>query len=101
MCCCRTTRMRCASDNANDCRMPAAPTESKVGERIDKETIAEDIGNGLWRKYGREAVTDYCEEDVRKSVLLLIEQLRGRRHLPAVNVEHVLHWSNYSAKSVA
>jgi hypothetical protein len=70
-------------------------------ERIDKETIAEDIGNGLWRKYGREAVTDYCEEDVRKSVLLLIEQLRGRRHLPAVNVEHVLHWSNYSAKSVA
>ena len=70
-------------------------------ERIDKETIAEDIGRGLWRKYGREAVLSYCEEDVQMSVLLLIEQLRGRHHLPAVKVEHVLHWSNYSAKAVA
>jgi DNA polymerase-1 len=70
-------------------------------ERIDKESIAEDIGKGLWRKYGREFVLDYCEEDVRKSVQLLIEQLRGRRHLPSVKIEHVLHWSNYSAKTVA
>jgi hypothetical protein len=70
-------------------------------ERIDKETIAKDIGEGRWRDYGRERVFEYCEEDVRASVLLLIEQLRGRRHLPPVNVEHVLHWSNYSAKSVA
>ena len=43
----------------------------------------------------------YCEEDVRMSVLLLRAQLRGRRHLPPADVEHVLHWSNYSAKSVA
>ena len=70
-------------------------------ERIDKETMAEDIGRGLWHKYGREAVLTYCEEDVRMSVLLLIEQLHGRRHLPAVKVDHVLHWSNYSAKAVA
>jgi DNA polymerase family A len=70
-------------------------------ERIDKETMAEDIGRGLWRKYGRETVLEYCAEDVRMSVLLLIEQLRGRRHLPAVKVDHVLHWSNYSAKTVA
>lgn len=70
-------------------------------ERIDKETIAADIGRGLWRKYGREFVLSYCEEDVRMSVLLLIEQLRGRHHLPAVKVDHVLHWSNYSAKTVA
>lgn len=70
-------------------------------ERIDKETMAEDIGRGLWRKYGQEAVFNYCEEDVKMSALLLIEQLRGRRHLPPVNVEHVLHWSNYSAKTVA
>jgi hypothetical protein len=70
-------------------------------ERIDKEAIAEDIGNGRWRDYGRERVLEYCEEDVKMSALLLIEQLRGRRHLPPVNVEHVLHWSNYSAKSVA
>src|SRR5262249_9103787 len=32
-------------------------------ERIDKEKISEDIGSGLWRNYGREAVFDYCEED--------------------------------------
>ena len=70
-------------------------------ERIDKEAMAEDIGRGLWRKYGQEAVFEYCEEDVRMSVLLLIEQLRGRRHLPAVKTDQVLHWSNYSAKTVA
>ena len=27
-------------------------------ERIDKETMAEDIGRGLWRKYGRESVLE-------------------------------------------
>jgi DNA polymerase I len=70
-------------------------------ERIDKETIAADIGRGLWRKYGREFVLNYCGEDAQMAVLLLIEQLRGRRHLPAVKVDHVLHWSNYSAKTVA
>ena len=35
-------------------------------ERIDKEVIAKDIGEGRWRDYGQEAVFDYCEEDVRK-----------------------------------
>src|SRR5262245_37441223 len=28
-------------------------------ELIDKETIAADIGNGHWRKYGRDGVVDY------------------------------------------
>ena len=73
-------------------------------EQIDKGTMAQDIGEGRWRKYGRDAVFDYCEEDVRNSVLLLIEQLRGRQGrpgLPPASVEHVLHWSNYSAKAVA
>ena len=37
-------------------------------ERIDKETIARDIGEGRWRDHGQEAVFDYCEEDVNKSV---------------------------------
>jgi hypothetical protein len=76
-------------------------------ESIDKEAIAEDIGNGFWRKYGRERVLQYCEEDVAMSVALLKAQLRryndqrGRLLLPAADVERVLHWSNYSAKSVA
>jgi DNA polymerase-1 len=73
-------------------------------ERIDKETIAKDIGEGRWRDYGREAVFTYCEEDVRASALLLREQLIGRPRrygfYPA-DVERVLHWSNYSAKAVA
>src|SRR5262249_39455331 len=34
-------------------------------ERIDKDTIAEDIGTGHWAKYGRERIFKYCEEDVR------------------------------------
>jgi hypothetical protein len=76
-------------------------------ERIDKDTIAEDIGEGRWRDYGHELVFDYCEEDVRMSVRLLRAQLqqyrdqRGYTLLPAADVERVLHWSNYSAKAVA
>ena len=53
-------------------------------ERIDKEAISKDIGEGRWRKYGRERVLEYCEEDVQMSVKLLRAQLRGRpRLLPA------------------
>ena len=66
--------------------------------------MAQDIGEGRWRKYGQAAVFDYCEEDVRNSALLLIEQLRGRGGHPGLvpaSVEHVLHWSNYSAKACA
>jgi DNA polymerase I len=76
-------------------------------ERIDKEEIAKAIGEGRWREYGRECVLEYCEEDVRMLVLLLRAQLRQkhdqRGHIlfPAADVERVLHWSNYSAKSVA
>jgi hypothetical protein len=73
-------------------------------ERIDKEAISKAIGEGRWREYGQEVVRDYCEEDVRASTALLRAQLRGRSwrygFFPA-DVERVLHWSNYSAKSVA
>jgi DNA polymerase I len=70
-------------------------------EQIDKTAITKDIGEGRWRVYGREAVLNYCEEDVRMSALLFKRQLRGRPGLPHASVEHVLHWSNYSAKTVA
>ena len=44
----------------------------------------------------------YCEEDVKKSAELLRAILRGSgRRFPPARVQHVLHWSNYSAKSVA
>jgi DNA polymerase I len=74
-------------------------------ERIDKETIAKDIGEGRWRDHEREAVFEYCEEDVRASTLLLHEQLRGRPSrrygFEPADVERVLHWSNYSTKAIA
>ena len=70
-------------------------------EQIDKEAISRGIGEGHWRDFGQDAVYDYCEEDVRASVLLLKEQLRGRTYLPAANVEWVLYWSGYSAKAIA
>ena len=70
-------------------------------EKIDKDTIAKDIGEGRWRDYGREAVFAYCEEDVRASTQLLREQLRGRRGLPPADVARVPWWSNYSSKAVA
>jgi hypothetical protein len=44
----------------------------------------------------------YCEEDVAMSASLLRAQLRGRgRKLLPSDPERVLHWSNYSAKSIA
>jgi DNA polymerase I len=70
-------------------------------EHIDKAAMAKDIGTGQWHKYGRDAVLDYCEEDVRKSTQLLRRQLRGNVLLPAADVPRTLHWSNYSAKAIA
>jgi hypothetical protein len=68
-------------------------------ECIDKEIISEAIGNGTWReKFGPQNVVDYCEEDVRMSVKLLRRQLLDKR---GGDVEHVLYWSNYSAKCIA
>jgi hypothetical protein len=70
-------------------------------ERFDKTAIAKDIADGNWRKWGRETVFDYCEEDVRKSIELLRAQLRGAHRLEPIDVPRVLHWSNYSAKAIA
>jgi DNA polymerase I len=74
---------------------------------INKKEIAKDIGEGRWHKYGRAGVEAYCEEDVRVETELLRAQLhdrcdyRGHIALPAADVERVLHWSNYSSKSIA
>ena len=70
-------------------------------ENIDKEQMAKDIGEGRWRDYGQECVFEYCEEDVRASSALLEKMLIGRARFRPADVERVLHWSNYSAKSVA
>ena len=70
-------------------------------ENGNKEVIAKAIAEGRWREYGREAVLDYCEEDVRMSALLLRRMLRGYARFPPIDVLRVLHWSNYSAKCVA
>ncbi len=70
-------------------------------ERVDKDSIAADIGAGNWRKYGREGVLDYCEEDVRVSALLLRRMLSGYTRFSPIDVPRVLHWSNYSAKCIA
>jgi DNA polymerase I len=76
-------------------------------EQIDKKTIAKDIAQGHWQKYGRDGAFNYCEEDVKKSTELLRAQLRhrcdyrGRILLSAADTERVLWWSNYSAKAIA
>jgi DNA polymerase-1 len=70
-------------------------------ERIEKGVIAKDIGEGRWENYGRDRVVEYCEEDVRNSAELLRRQLRGTNRLRRASVEHVLHWSEYSAKAIA
>jgi hypothetical protein len=70
-------------------------------ESVDKDVIAKDIGEGNWRKWGREAVIAYCEEDVAKTVELLRAQLLGAPDLEPIDVPHVIHWSEYSAKAIA
>lgn len=70
-------------------------------EKIDKDVISRDIGEGRWRDHGQDAVYHYCEEDVRASASLLEAQLRGNGYLPPADVEKVLHWSNYSSKAIA
>jgi hypothetical protein len=68
-------------------------------ERIDKETISKAIGDGTWCElFTPLEVVDYCEEDVRMSVKLLRRQLLDKR---GADVDHVLAWSNYSAKAIA
>jgi DNA polymerase I len=70
-------------------------------EKIDKEAISKDIGEGRWRDHGQDAVYSYCEADIQASTLLLKAQLRGNGYLAAADVEKVLHWSNYSSKSTS
>ena len=71
-------------------------------ERIEKDVIAKDIGEGRWRQHGREAVLQYCGEDVRASSELLRQQLVGHgRLLAPVSPQHVIHWSEFSAKVTA
>ena len=70
-------------------------------ERIDKGTMAEGIGGGRWEEYGKQAVLDYCEEDVKKSTELLRAMLRPGRNTLQVDVQRVMFWSEYSAKATA
>jgi DNA polymerase I len=66
-------------------------------EQVDKDSIAAEIGRGNWQRYGKDVVLAYCEEDVAMSTRLLRAQVCDR----AISVDHVLHWSNYSAKATA
>jgi hypothetical protein len=70
-------------------------------ERIDKPGIAEAIGQGRWREYGRETVLQYCEEDTCNSAELLRRQLTGYEQRAPIDPELVMRWSEYSAKTVA
>jgi hypothetical protein len=74
-------------------------------ENIDKPQMAKDIGEGRWHLYGRPAVFDYCEEDVRRTTELFRRQLDGIPGKPwglqPADVPCGLHWSEYSAKVIA
>ena len=67
-------------------------------ENIDKPELAKAIGEGRWHIYGREAVVQYCEEDVRNSAELLRRQLTGHGTRAPVTPGLVMHWSIYSAR---
>jgi hypothetical protein len=70
-------------------------------ENIEKKEMAKDIGEGRWQQHGKPAVFTYCEEDVKNSTILLRRQLLGHGPFKPVNVERVIYWSEYSAKTVS
>jgi hypothetical protein len=71
-------------------------------EHINKPHISEAIGNGTWRgQYSPEQILEYCSEDVIKTAELVRAQIRPGRNTLVVDAQRVLHWSNFSAKSVA
>jgi DNA polymerase I len=71
-------------------------------ERIEKDKISKDIGEGRWRDHGKEVVLEYCVEDVRASAILFRKQLEGNSRFKPADVERVIFlWSEYSAKAVA
>ena len=90
-----------ARRSASACRMPARAYGIEGWENIDKPDMAKAIGEGRWREYGREAVLQYCEEDTRVSAELLRRQLTGYGNRAPVDPGLVMHWSEYSAKTVA
>ena len=81
--------------------MPAAPTASKAGKTSTRKPLQKTSAKGAGANTVATAVLNYCEEDAKKETELLRKQLRGWSQFQPVNVEHVLHWSNYSAKTVA
>jgi hypothetical protein len=72
---------------------------------MNKDIISKAIGDDTWREKGisPQDIRTYVEEDVRMSVQLFQAQLKGYSTdwLPPVNVERIIHWSEYSAKAVA
>jgi DNA polymerase-1 len=70
-------------------------------ERIEKDVIAKDIGEGRWQLHGKEHVLEYCEEDGRATAELLRRQLRGYGRFQPVQADLVLRWSEFSSKAVA
>ena len=70
-------------------------------ERIDKETIASDIGEGRWRDYGQEASSTIARKTCACRRSCCCAQLAAARICRPPMSSSVLHWSNYSAKAVA
>ena len=99
--CFPTSRTPSASSRARACHYACAAYGIDGWETIDKPELAKAIGEGRWRDYGQPTVLQYCEEDVRASAELLRRQLTGYRHFAPVDAQRVMHWSNYSAKTVA
>ena len=93
------------ASRANACPTLAAPTASTAGRTSTRRTIAKDIGEGRWREYGtrgRVRLLRRGRAQVGAAAARAVARLRRAAvMLPAADVERVLHWSNYSAKTIA
>ena len=100
--CCPTIPTRCARGSASACRMRVAPIGSTGWERIDKENDREGHRRRpLARSTEARPFSNTAKRTFGRRRLLLRKQLQGFVAVQPASVEHVLHWSNYTAKAIA
>src|SRR6516162_5687312 len=100
--CFHTIRMRNARSRANGYPMRAVPMASQGGNTSTSRRLPKRLAKAVGVSMAKILSSIIARRMSKKTVELLRAQLRGRAGLfPPADIGLVLHWSNYSAKSVA
>ena len=86
--------------SASVCPTPAALTDRRLGTDRQGDD-SKDIGEGRWRDYGKKPSSNIAKRTSRNPWSCSSRNCAACKRFQRASVEHVLHWSNYSAKAVA